>query len=104
MATSTWKETERTVAKRLGGTRVGPSGTSTADVVNDHLAVECKHRKSLPVLITAAMAQAVGAARDGQTPIVVLHEKGKRHDNDIVCMRLKDYQDLYGSVGVLEEE
>lgn len=98
MRTATWKATERTVAKRLNGRRVGPSGTSTADVVNDHLSVECKHRKRLPSWLASAMAQSVAAAGDGQLPIVVLHEAGKRHDDDYVVIRLRDYQQWYGDV------
>lgn len=98
-----WKDMERVAARRLNGRRVGPSGTSTADVVNERLAVECKSRKSLPKLITEAMAQAVRAAAPGQTPLVILHEKGKRHNDDIVCMRLIDYQDWYGQIDIAEE-
>lgn len=103
MANDTWKQHERAVAKRLGGKRVGPSGTATADVVCEHLAVECKHRKELPAWLKAAMAQAVKAAGDGRMPLVVLHEKGRRHDSDIVCMRLRDYQEWYGTVELPEE-
>lgn len=97
--TATWKSTERAVARRLGGRRVGPSGTSTADVVTERLAVECKHRASLPEWLTGAMSQAVGAAGSGQVPVVVLHEAGQRRDNDLVIVRMKDFQQLFGQIG-----
>lgn len=94
--TMTWKNTERAVAKRLGARRVGPSGSSTADCVNDRLAVECKHRKALPAWLLGAMSQAVGAARDGQLPVVVLHQAGSRRDNDLVVVRMRDWVEWYG--------
>lgn len=94
----TWKKHERAVAKRLNGKRVGPSGTATADVVCEHLSVECKHRKELPDWLKRAVQQSCLAAEPIQLPIVVLHELGKRHDDDLVVMRLKDFEGWYGSV------
>lgn len=97
MRTDTWKSTERTVARRLNCRRVGPSGTSTADAVNEWLSVEVKHKKELPGWLKAAMNQSVKAATPGQLPLVVLHELGQRHDNDYVVMRMRDYQEWYGA-------
>jgi hypothetical protein len=96
--TATWKTHERECAKRLGGKRVGPSGTSTADVVNEYLSVECKMRTSLPAWLKAAMQQSVDASATSQLPIVILHELGQRHDGDLVMLRLKDFEDHMGSV------
>lgn len=98
MADKTWKRCERDIAKRLNGKRVGPSGKATADVVTNRLAVEVKHRKSLPAWIWAAMGQAVGAAMPSQLPIVVLHELGEHHDNDTVLIRLQDFVRLMGDL------
>jgi len=93
MADKTWKAVERAIAKRLGGERVGPSGKSTADVITPTLAVEVKMRRRLPAWLTDAMAQAA-AASDGRLPILVLHQKGQRHDGDLVILRLSDFETL----------
>jgi hypothetical protein len=94
---ATWKQTERTIATRLHGRRVGPTGTATADVVTPWLAVECKHRATIPQWLTGALQQAVNAAEPGQLAIAVLHAAGTRHDRDIVMLRLADFQEWFGS-------
>ena len=92
---STWKDNERRVARRLHGARVPVADKrSGADVVNERLAIECKHRKQLPNWLHSAMSQAVKAARGEQLPIVVLHELNKRSDNDYVFLRLADFERL----------
>lgn len=57
-----------------------------------------RSRKTLPTWLHAAMAQAVQAARPGQLPLCVLHQAKARHDDDLVVLRLKDFQDWFGSV------
>ena len=47
------------------------------------------------------MRQAVGYAAQKTSdtlPIVVLHEKGKRADNDLVVMRRCDFVEWYGGL------
>lgn len=100
--TATWKATERTLAKRLNGQRLGATGKANADVVAGHLSVECKHKRRLPGWLKDAVQQAARNAGEGQLAIVVLHEAGKRHDNDLVVVRLKDWQEWYGEVTVPE--
>jgi hypothetical protein len=63
-------------------------------VEHERFAVEVKHRKELPRWIKDAMAQAVRCAAAGQVPVVVLHELGARHDNDLVIIRLGDLEEL----------
>ena len=94
MTDKLWKQTERAIAKRLGGERVGPSGRATADVLTDALAIEVKTRKTLPRWLLDAMAQATAVASDGRLPIVVLHQVGQRHDDDLVVLRLADFEGL----------
>lgn len=89
----TWKHTERTIAKRLNGVRVGVTGRATADVLSERFAVEVKHRKALPDWLKTALAQAE-AGSGGRMPVVVLHEAGQRHDGDFVILRLKDFEEL----------
>jgi precorrin-3B methylase len=63
-------------------------------VEHERLAVEVKHRKELPAWLKEAMVQAEAAARDGKVPVVVLHEAGCRHEQDLVVLRLGDLEEL----------
>lgn len=92
------KQLEKATAKRLGGHRVGVTGLATCDVEAGPWAVECKSRKAIPALIRDAMAQAVRNARPGKVPLVLLHQVGDRHAEDIVCLRLKDFEDWNGAL------
>jgi hypothetical protein len=88
--------TERAVARRLGGQRVGQYGGE--DVSTEAFSIEAKARGSLPAWLTKAMAQAVGHCPEGKLPMVVLHVLGARHDNDMVIIRLSDFEQWYGGV------
>lgn len=90
-----FKQTERAIAARLGGKRLGHLGG--VDVDAGWLAIECKHRQSLPAWLTAAMAQARRNAQDGQLPVAILHTHGGRHDDDLLVLRLVDFQDWFGN-------
>lgn len=97
MRSDRWKRHEREIAKALGAKRNPNSGEHRTDIDAGPFAVEVKTRKSLPVLIIKAMAQVKAAARDGQTPIVVLSEgvqgrKGRRY----VVMEFSDFVDWHG--------
>jgi hypothetical protein len=93
-----WKQTERAIAKRLNGKRIGATGKATADVVSDWLSIEVKHRKRLPEWLKTALDQARAGAGE-RLPVVVLHEAGQRHADDLVVLRLADFQDWFGEVG-----
>ncbi|MBC7233107.1 MAG: hypothetical protein H5T68_07715 [Chloroflexi bacterium] len=95
MPDKTWKQAERTIAKRLGGRRVGCTGR--ADVTSDWLSIEVKTRKRLPEWLRAALEQASLDAGD-KLALVVLHETGQRHDNDLVVLRLRDFEGWFGEV------
>jgi len=99
----TWKQTERAIAARLGGERVGNRGTGTPDVTTSWASVECKTRKVLPGWLQDAMAQAVRNARPETLPLVVLHEVGQRHDDDLVVVRLADFVQWFGEVTERDE-
>ncbi|GAP11852.1 hypothetical protein BECAL_03046 [Bellilinea caldifistulae] len=90
---TTWKHTERAIAKRLNGRRLGATGGATPDVITDRLAVEVKHRKELPGWLKDALAQAVHNAGE-RLPQVVLHEAGKRHADDLILLRMQDLERL----------
>jgi len=94
----TWKATERAIAKYLGGERVSKFGlgSDVPDVETEWCSAEVKHRKALPSWLKGAMAQAVANASADMLPLVVLHEHGKRHDDDLVMLRLEDFQEWFG--------
>lgn len=102
MADKLWKQTERAVASRLGGRRVPITGRQRGDapdVAHPWLAIEVKCRQSFPAWLHEALAQARAAARPGQVPVAVLHEAGARHAEDIVCLRLADFEEWFGDGG-----
>jgi hypothetical protein len=66
-------------------------------VLSDWLAVEVKHRRRLPQWLKTALTQARCGAGE-RLPIVVLHEAGQRHSDDLVVLRLADFQDWFGEV------
>jgi hypothetical protein len=101
----TWKNVERAIAEKLGGQRMSNHalGLRTPDVESPWLSVEVKHRKALPLWIKEAMTQAETNGDEAKLPLVVLHEKGRRHDNDLVVLRLGDFVDWFGEFGAEDE-
>ena len=93
----TFKGVERALAKRLNGERTGQTGG--ADVESDWLSVEVKCRKHLPQWLRDAIAQAKRNGGIPQLPVVILHQVGQRHDGDIVCLTLADFENWFGGMG-----
>lgn len=90
---------ERATAAALGGVRTGNVGRAAADVRNEWCTIECKERAALPQWLKGAMRQAEGAATLYNAPrlaLVVLHELGGRRADDLVVMRLSEFQAWYG--------
>jgi len=88
-----WKRTERAIAATLGGQRIPVTGRQRGDapdIMHDRLSIEVKHRQSVPAWLTGAMAQAIASARNGQTPVVIIHRHGGRHADDLAVLRLAD--------------
>jgi len=73
-------------------------GERTADVETSAFSIEVKHRGKLPLWIHGAMDQAERNARDGKLPLLVLHECGRHHRNDLVVLRLGDFRDWFGDL------
>jgi hypothetical protein len=84
------KRAERTIAKIFGGDRVGIMGGE--DIAHPIYSIEVKSRKSHAVF--NFMRQCEQNNKKKKIPLLVLHEHGKQHDNDLVCMRLKDFKEL----------
>jgi hypothetical protein len=84
----------------LGGERTSKRGlgSNAPDVLAGGFAVEVKHRRTLPAWLTAAMAQSARNAPDGALPLVVLHEAGQRHADDLVVLRLADFREWFGDL------
>lgn len=101
-----WKRTERAVAKALGGKRTSKMGlgANAPDVETDAWSIEVKHRDQLPQWLTEALAQAVRNASDGKLPLVVLHESGRRHADDLVLLRLGDFEQWFGEMPTPKDE
>ena len=97
MADKLWKATERSIARRLGGQRTGPTGASGPDILTPWACIEVKERQALPRWLTDALRQASAGVGGGRLPLVVLHEAGQRHDDDIACLRLRDLERLLGN-------
>jgi Holliday junction resolvase hjc len=97
--TSTWKNTERELAKALNDgsldvERLPVSGRqrgSAPDIKHPFLSIEVKHRKNPPALLVDAMDQAQKSKRGVQLPVVILHQSGRHHKNDLVIFRLEDF-------------
>jgi Holliday junction resolvase len=86
------KACERCIAELLGGRRVPVSGRTRGDcpdVEHSTLSIECKSRKKLPAWIEDAIEQAEACARDGQLPLMVLHQDGQRYQNALIVTRLR---------------
>ena len=89
-----WKVCERRVAELLGGKRVPVSGQTRGDhphVEHTTLSIECKSRKTLPAWIEDAMKQAEASAKDGQLPVVVLHQDRAPYSESLVVLRLQGF-------------
>jgi len=97
MTDKIWKRSERAIAARLNGRRQGATGRTGADVLTGWLSVEVKHRRRLPQWLKDALAQARTGAGE-RLAIVVLHESGQRHADDLVLVRLADFEDWFGEV------
>ena len=102
MTDKSWKRAERIIAKRLGGQRLGPTGRHGADVTSNLFSIECKTRKRLPAWLFGALGQACSGAA-GRLPIVILHQLGQRHDDDLALMRLADLESWLGAITSQEE-
>ncbi len=102
MPKRTWKHIERAIARRLGGRRLPISGRPSPDVVSDWLVVEVKHRERLPGWLVEAVRKVRSLAMNHHLAIVVLHESGQRHDNDLVVMSLADFEVWFGEISKKE--
>lgn len=102
--TDTWKAVELALAKLLGGERVPVTGRTMGyapDIDHPSMAVEVKHGKSIPKLLTKALAQAVAAqgwyakrGKGDRVPVAIFHPEGARYDESYLIVRIRDLRAL----------
>jgi hypothetical protein len=73
------------MAKRFGGVSVGTLGK--ADVITEDMSIECKSFKRFTGF--RLFEQAVRHAGD-KIPVLIVHLYGKRYDDDLFVIRVKD--------------
>jgi hypothetical protein len=94
-----WKTCERRVAELLGGVRVPVSGRGRGDrpdVEHPTLSIEVKTRKSIPLWLEDALKQAEACVEDGQLPVAILHQDGRRYRDALVVLRASELAKLLG--------
>lgn len=85
------KAAERAVANALDGVRLGTMGGEDVHL-DGPWSCEVKSRQAF--VAVAWMEQAKRNAPKGKAPLVVVHVHGKRHDEDLVILRLADWKGL----------
>jgi hypothetical protein len=95
------KQAERAVAKMLGGRRMGLFGKE--DVEHKFLSVEVKSRVSFVGKGWMQQAERNNPKPVDKIPVVVIHTKNCDHKNDLVMLRIADFQRFlkhYTSYGI----
>lgn len=82
------KNTERAIAKLTGGKRVGI--LQGEDISHPVYSIEVKDRVKFAG--EKFLLQAERNCEQGKTPIAIVHIHNKRHSEDIILMRLKDFE------------
>jgi hypothetical protein len=86
------KESEKAIAKMLGGSRKGLFGGEDIDLDGKY-SLEIKSRNSFSGV--KWMDQCVKNSK-GKFPVVIIHVTGKQHINDYVLIRIADFKTLIG--------
>lgn len=84
---------EHEIARRLKAKRIG--GPGNMDIDGGWFSAEVKQR-TLPIWMRDAWNAAWDHMREGQLPLVILHAKGERYQDAIICIRLDDFVDWFG--------
>lgn len=82
---------QRYIAKRLNGRNVGILGQEDVMLENGNFSIECKERVGFAG--KKFMEQSIKNAR-GKIPIVIVHVLNEKHDDDLVLIRLIDFEGL----------
>ncbi len=102
MRRETWKQNERDIAKWLGGQRIPINGRAGPDIEAHWLVAEVKSRSHVPAYLRDWLAQARTGAPVDKLPIVVIHQAGAPHREDLVLLSLDDFCDWFLETGASE--
>ena len=94
------KSYEKKLSERFKGYRQGIYGGE--DVATEIFSIEAKTRKKFAG--QQFMEQAIANCPNDKVPLVVVHIISQRTANDLVMMRLGDFEDWYGSLNIEEKE
>ena len=75
-------------------------GLSIPDVEHPLLSIECKYRKKISGFLKDGLKQAERYNPE-KIPVLILKEKHMR--GELVIIRLKDFQDLFGEIKGIEQ-
>lgn len=95
MPTKTWKSTERSFAKAIGGHR---NHFESEDICHESFSAEVKHRQlsGYPKSVRSWYEQAKANCAPGKIAILSIHLAGEIHPNDLVIMSRSDFESLLG--------
>lgn len=96
MKRGSWKRVERRIAARMGGKRIPVTGRRGPDVAHPWLAIEVKSRGDMPGYLWDWLKQAELGGDGSKLPVVVLHRNGKHAADDLIAMRLGDFEEWFG--------
>ena len=82
------------VAQKVGGKSVGT--IEGQDIEHPLFSIECKKRKSF--VGVKFMQQAFRNCPAHKVPLVIVHVTGQYHEDDLVMMRFKDWEDWHGKL------
>ena len=91
---------EKRVQERFGGYKQGLYGGE--DVATEIFSIEAKTRKKF--VGQGFMEQAVANCPKDKVPLVIIHVVSQRMFNDLVMMRLGDFEDWYGNLNINRKE
>jgi hypothetical protein len=92
------KATERALAKKLGGRRIGILGRADIELEHPLFSFSIESKSRARFVAEKWFMQAIRNCEKGKIPAVVVHVSGKRYENDYVILRLKDFEDLLGVI------
>jgi hypothetical protein len=98
---STWKASERLVARDLGGRRIPVTGIDRdgADVITPMFHVQVKLRASLPAWLWRWLGGIRNdALPEGKVGILILKKPRQRAADGLVVMSYSDFVDLHGAL------
>jgi len=86
---------QTTLAEMVNGMNIGTLGGE--DVMHSTFSFEAKTRKSYTT--EGMMQQAEANCPENKIPVVACHVIGKRHEDDLITMRFKDWKNLLSFIG-----